>query len=229
MIKNKKKNLLVVAAHPDDEVLGCGGTILKYSKKGYNINLIFFTDGVGSRINKNLNKKKIVRINAAIKAAKILGCKKPNFNEFPDNELDKISNLKLVKIIENEIKKTKPEIIFTHFKNDLNIDHKKINQALVTACRPQKNRTVKKILFFEVPSSTEWQIDKSKNIFNPNWFEDITNEFKKKINAIKCYKDELRKSPHPRSIDGITSLNKWRGSTIGVKYAEAFMLGRFIS
>ena len=89
----KNKSLLVVAAHPDDEVLGCGGTILKYRKKGYNINLIFFTDGVGSRKNKNLNKKKSDRIKAAIKAANILGCKKPTFNEFPDNELDKISNL----------------------------------------------------------------------------------------------------------------------------------------
>ena len=229
MTKHQKKNILVVAAHPDDEILGCGGSLLKYKKRGYSINLIFFTDGVGSRNKKNLIKKKKSRLNAAIKVSKILGCKKPMFNQFPDNELDKISNLKLVKIIEKEILRIKPEIIFTHFKNDLNIDHKKINQALVTACRPQKNRIIKKILFFEVPSSTEWQIDKSKNIFNPNWFENITHEFKMKIKAIKCYKEELRKSPHPRSIDGITSLNKWRGSTIGVKYAEAFMLGRFIS
>ncbi len=229
MTENKKKNLLVVAAHPDDEALGCGGTLLKYNKKGYRINLMFFTDGVGSRKNKDINKEKKARIKAATKAAKIFCCKKPIFNEFPDNELDKISNLRLARIIEKEIKKTKPEIIFTHFKNDLNIDHKKINQALITACRPQKKSPVKKILFFEVPSSTEWQIDKSKNIFNPQWFEDISNEFKKKIQAIQCYKKEIRRPPHPRSIDGITSLNKWRGSMIGVRYAEAFMLGRFIS
>ena len=132
----KNKNLLVVAAHPDDEVLGCGGTVIKYKNKGYKINIVFFTDGEGSRKNvrtKDIEKRKA----AAIKCAKYLGCKKPIFLSFPDNQLDKVPLLKIIKKVELIIKKNKPEIVFTHFNNDLNIDHQIVSKATVTACRPQ--------------------------------------------------------------------------------------------
>ncbi len=164
----KKKSLLVVAAHPDDEVLGCGGTLIKYKKDGYKINIIFFTDGEGSRDNRNIKDIK-KRRSSAIKSSSLLGCKNPIFFNFPDNQLDKVPRLEIVKKIELILEKTKPEIIFTHFNNDLNIDHQIISKATITACRPQI-KYVKKILFFEIPSSTEWQITKNNKAFNPNWY-----------------------------------------------------------
>ena len=135
----KKKNILVFAAHPDDEVLGCGGTISKLSKN-YNINVVFFTDGVGSR---PLSKKKLLieikkRKKSAYKAAKILGFKIIDFLNFPDNQLDSLPLLKITKIIEKFINQLKPMIVFTHREDDLNIDHQIISRALITATRPQK-------------------------------------------------------------------------------------------
>ncbi|MDC0369937.1 PIG-L family deacetylase [Pelagibacteraceae bacterium] len=230
MIK-KNKTILVVAAHPDDDVLGCGGTLKKLSKKGSDINLIFLSDGVSSR--KMTNKKFLQEISrrkkACERACRILGSNKPIFYDLPDNSLDTVSFLKIVKLIKNHIDKIKPEIIFTHFHNDLNIDHSITNRAVVTACRPLKNNPVKILLFFEVPSSTEWQITgKKENLFNPNWFEDISLELNSKIKALKAYKSEIRKWPHPRSEKGVKALAQWRGATAGFKAAEAFILGRKI-
>jgi len=225
-----KSKVLVFAAHPDDEVLGCGGTMAKISTKGGSVRSIVFSDGVSSRKNnKKKDLKKILdRKNSCILAAKILGSKKPIFGTFPDNELDTIPLLQLVKFVEKYINKYKPNLIFTHFNNDLNIDHQLVSRAVVTACRPQKKNTVKNILFFEIPSSTEWKIetDSKKGIFNPNWFEEISKTLSKKIKAIKIYKEEIRKWPHPRSTKGIKVLAEWRGATAGYEAAEAFVLGR---
>ena len=161
----KNKSVLVVAAHPDDEVLGCGGTIAKLSSSGSNINILFLSNGEDSRkANKLKMKKKILnRKKAAKLASKILGTKSPNFADLSDNQLDKYPLIKIIKIIEKNIKKYKPSVIYTHFKNDLNIDHQIVNRAVTTACRPQKNSSVKSLFFFEVPSSTEWRIDSKKN------------------------------------------------------------------
>jgi len=227
----KKKSVLIVAAHPDDEVLGCGGTIAKLSSLGLNINILFLSNGEDSRIASKLEIKKRIlkRKNAAKLASKILGSKSPNFADLSDNQLDKYPLIKIIKIIEKNIKKYKPSIIYTHFKNDLNIDHQIVNRAVITACRPQKNSPVKSLFFFEVPSSTEWRIDSKKKIFNPNWFEDISKTKNKKLLALKAYKSELRKWPHSRSIKGVSALFTWRGASVGVDAAEAFMLGRKLS
>ena len=227
----KKRSVFVFAAHPDDEVIGCGGTIAKLTQLGFKVYVTFFSDGESSRSKKkNIKKLILQRKKAAIKSSKILGIKEIFFHKFPDNQLDKIPILEIIKLIENYIKKYKPEMIFTHFNDDLNIDHQIISKATITACRPQNKNPVKKLFFFEVPSSTEWQIKNKKNkIFNPNWFEDISKTKEKKIKALKVYKSELRTWPHPRSIKGITSLMQWRGSTSGFEAAEAFMLGRSIS
>lgn len=227
----KKKSVLIVAAHPDDEVLGCGGTIAKLSSSGSKINILFLSNGEDSRkTSKSEMKKKILkRKNAAKLASKILGSNKPNFADLSDNQLDSYPLIKIIKIIEKNIKKYKPSIIYTHFKNDLNIDHQIANRAVTTACRPQKNSSVKSLFFFEVPSSTEWRIDTKNKIFNPNWFEDITKTKNKKLLALKAYKSELRKWPHPRSLKGVSALFTWRGASVGVDAAEAFMLGRKIS
>jgi LmbE family N-acetylglucosaminyl deacetylase len=226
----KKKNILVIAAHPDDEVLGCGGTIAKHVANGDVVDIIFLTNGVSSRnlTSKNVNKNISIRRQSAIKAINILGANNPIFLDFSDNQLDKYSLLEVIKPLENIIFKIAPARIYTHHYNDLNIDHQITNKAVVTICRPQKKNTVKEVLFFEIPSSTEWQISKKSNYFIPNWFEDITLYLPKKIIALKAYNVELMKWPHPRSTKGIEALASWRGSSVGYGAAEAFVLGRKI-
>ena len=225
-----KKKILIVAAHPDDEVLGCGGTITKSTAQGCKVYIVFITNGVASRnrkkrdIKNEVNERKV----AAIKACKIMGAEKPNFLDFQDNQLDKYPLLKIVKTVEKFIKKYSPSVIFSHYSGDLNIDHQIVSKAVVTACRPQKQSTVKNLLFFEVPSSTEWKINFKTKHFNPNWFEDVTSTKKRKFEALKAYSVELKKWPHPRSLKAINALILWRGATAGLEAAEAFILGRKI-
>ncbi len=224
-LKSQKKNkILIVAAHPDDEILGCGGSIIKW-KDNYDINVIFMTDGVSSR-GKNIIKKK-KRKNSCLRLFNKLKLNKPIFLNFPDNEMDKVSLLKIIKKIEIILNKLRPEIILTHYAECLNIDHRLTHQAVITACRPLKNSSVKKILSFEVLSSTEWAKFKGKQ-FEPNYYVDITKHFADKINALKFYKTELRKYPHSRSLIAVEALAKYRGVSSGVKYAEAFFLNRFL-
>ena len=222
------KKVLIVVSHPDDEVLGCGGTIAKLVDKKCEVKVLFLSDGESSRLRKENIKKNLYRRNCAKKAMKILGVKNFTFNNFPDNQFDTISLLKISKRIEQEIQKYNPDTILTHHNGDLNIDHQRTSRAVLTACRPKVKNKVKLILFFEILSSSEWNINSKKNFFIPNWYEDITKYLNKKIKAIKCYKKELRKAPHPRSLETIKALSIFRGSSSGVKYAEAFQLGRKI-
>ena len=158
-----KKKILVIAAHPDDEVLGCGGALSKFSKLGYEVNVAFFSDGVSSRDLKLGKKKKEIlqRKKSSYRAAKILGINKIEFFDLPDNQFDTIPLLKIVKLVESLIKKYSPSTIFTHYDNDLNIDHRMISRAVVTTTRPYPGSCVKRLLFFEIPSSTEWNFSSS--------------------------------------------------------------------
>lgn len=220
----KKKNLVVFAAHPDDEVLGCGGTIKRLSKK-FNVIVVFFTTGITSRSLKN-EKKEINKLKQdCINSNKILGTKKTVFFELKDNQLDSYPRLFIIKKIENILKIYKPEIVFTHYYEDLNIDHQIVSYSTITACRPVNSKFLKKILFFETLSSTEWSI---KRTFQPNYYYDIENFLSFKIKAMKMYKSEIQKTPQPRSVKAIESLAKLRGSEINKKYAEAFFLHRKI-
>lgn len=220
-----KKNLLVVAAHPDDEILGCCGSLLKF-KNQYQINVIFMTDGVSSRYkSKTPLKKKNTRIQECLNVFKFLKFKKPSFYNFPDNKLDSVPLINLIKTIEKNIKKFKPEIVITHFENCLNVDHQIVYKAVITAARPIHNSSVRKILSFEIPSSTNWALFK-KNTFAPNYYVDISKNINKKIKALKMYKSELRKFPHSRSLRHVKNLAQLRGSDCGVSFAEAFILVR---
>jgi N-acetylglucosamine malate deacetylase 1 len=222
-------NILVIAAHADDEVLGCGATIAKYKDQGAIVNVALLADGVSSRYTENTSSDDDLRIrnNAARDANKILGVDQVLLGEFPDNRMDSIDLLDVVQYVEGLINEFRPDVILTHHSNDLNIDHCIVSQAVITACRPQNNCPVKSILFFEVPSSTEWQIN-SLDVFSPNFFEDVTNYMYKKTKALESYAMEMREWPHPRSMEGVTHLAKWRGATIGVDTAEAFVVGRII-
>ena len=221
-------NVLVVAAHADDEVLGCGGTIAKYKDQGATVNVAILADGVSSRSREDISNKDLkIRNDAAREANKILGVDQVLFGKFPDNRMDSIDLLDVVKYVEQLVYEFRPDLVLTHYSNDLNIDHRIVSQAVCTACRPQNNYSVKSIYFFEVPSSTEWQIN-SSNVFSPHLFEDITDYLTLKIKALKIYAMEMRDWPHPRSIEGVTHLAKWRGATVGVDSAESFIVNRIV-
>jgi LmbE family N-acetylglucosaminyl deacetylase len=222
------KSLLILAAHPDDEVLGCGGTMAKLADEGAEIHVAFLADGVSSR-GADDEARKIeltARRAAARKACNILGAHSVSFGEFPDNRMDTVALLDIVRPIEALVAEYRPDTVFTHHAGDVNIDHRRIHDAVVTACRPQGAHPVRTLLCFEVPSSTEWQLPGSAPIFAPNWFVDISDTLDRKLAALESYAVELREWPHPRSPRGVRHLAHWRGAAIGVDAAEAFILGR---
>ena len=222
------QSILIVAAHPDDEVLGCGGTIAKLTDEGAKAHVAFLADGVFSRAgNAEAQRNELTaRRAAAQKACNILGVNSMSFGDFPDNRMDAVALLDIAKAVEALIAEHQPAMVFTHHAGDVNIDHRRIHEAVVTACRPQPGHPVKTLLCFEVPSSTEWQLPGSAPAFGPNWFEDISGSLERKVSAMGVYADELRDWPHPRSKRGIEHLAHWRGATVGVDAAEAFILGR---
>jgi N-acetylglucosamine malate deacetylase 1 len=223
-------NVLVVAAHPDDEVLGCGGTIAKHIKQGDQVNVLILAEGVTSRALQRERQKAQPELSklaeAAHRAHAILGSTTLTLHDFPDNRMDSCDLLDVVKVIELAIKQHQPDIIYTHQQGDLNIDHQVTHQAVVTAARPLPSNQTKRLLFFEVASSTEWQIANAVNYFMPNWFVDISETLAAKLEALEAYASEMRSFPHPRSITALEHLARWRGAIVGVTAAEAFMLGR---
>jgi LmbE family N-acetylglucosaminyl deacetylase len=221
-------SILVVAAHPDDEVLGCGGTLAKLADHGAIIHVAFLADGVFSRAEEKTKQQEelALRRGAARAACSILRVKSVTFGNFPDNRMDTVALLDITKAVEEQIAEHRPDTVFTHHAGDLNIDHRLTHQAVVTACRPQSGHPVKTILSFEVPSGTEWQLPGDAPAFAPNWFVDISETLNRKLAALDAYSAELRPWPHPRSRRGVEHLARWRGATVGAEAAEAFMLGR---
>ena len=222
------KSILILVAHPDDEVLGCGGTIAKMVDEGSIVNVAFFADGVFSRGGNQIAQTEELKIrrSTAKKACDILGVKSVIFGDFPDNRMDTVALLDIAKVVESQIAEHQPDTVFTHHAGDLNIDHRRMHEAVVTACRPQPGHSVKTLLCFEIPSSTDWQLPGSAPPFMPNWFEDISTTLDRKLTALQAYATELRDWPHPRSKQGVEHLAHWRGATVGFDAAEAFILGR---
>lgn len=225
----RSRSVLIVAAHPDDEALGCGGTAARLAEQGAAVHVLFLSDGVSARAP---SKGKAVkaglkqRRDAAIRACKILGAKPPRFHDFPDNRLDTVALLETIQPIEAMIRECLPDTVFTHHAGDLNVDHRRAHQAVVTACRPQRGASVRSLFFFEVPSSTEWQPPGSAAPFEPSAFFDISSTLQRKLAALDAYSAEMRDWPHPRSLQAIEHLARWRGATVGMEAAEAFVVGR---
>tara|TARA_X000000368_G_scaffold419092_1_gene422384 strand:+ start:14000 stop:14686 length:687 start_codon:yes stop_codon:yes gene_type:complete len=225
------KKILVVVAHPDDEILGCGGTLLKSAAKGAKIRTIIVSEGVTSRLIKNLNKKKqeiSQRMLASKKAHSFIKGSKIIYLNLPDQKLDTVSMLSVTKKIELEVNKFNPDTVYTHHHGDLNLDHRVVNNATLTACRPTPKSNIKRIFTFEIPSSTDWQAQGANLYFIPNYFNDISKYLTKKIKVLNKYKSEMRPWPHSRSFENIKYLAKTRGASIGCKAAEAFNLVRSI-
>jgi LmbE family N-acetylglucosaminyl deacetylase len=223
-------NILIVVAHPDDEVLGCGGSIAKWSRDNSEVHVLIMAEGATSR---DKSRDRVAYQNelshlaqSAKKAGEILGVQSVDLQDFPDNRMDSMDMLDVVKSVEEIIEKLQPEVVVTHHAGDLNIDHQIIHQAVITACRPQPEQTVKRILTFEVPSATEWISSTYVSPFTPNWFEDISDTLELKIKALEAYESEMREWPHARSIKALEHLARWRGASVGAEAAEAFMLER---
>lgn len=221
------ERVLVIAAHPDDEVLGCGGTISALAARGAEVRVAFLTDGVSGR-DGSAPGQIDARRDAAHRACALLGANPPTFGDFPDNQLDSVARLGPIRLVEDLVQKYRPDTLLTHHAGDLNVDHRRVHDAVITACRPQKGHPVRTLLFFEVTSSTEWQPAGSNAPFLPNWFFDISAHLDAKLAAMSAYAAELRPWPHPRSAQGIEHLARWRGACVGCDAAEAFMLGRRI-
>ena len=226
------KRILVVAAHPDDEVLGCGGTVLRHVAAGDVVHTMIMAEGLTSRDETRDADGRCAELSAlrtqAERAAAFMGVEKLILHGFPDNRMDEVALLDVVKKIETEVEVFQPEIVYTHHAGDVNIDHRIVHDAVVTACRSLPGQSVKTILFFETVSSTEWQMSQTYPTFAPNWYVGIGEFMAKKIEALHFYVSEMRAYPHTRSYEGIEILAKQRGITVGMKFAEAFMLGRMV-
>jgi len=220
------KTILVIAAHPDDEVLGCGGTIARLTSEGSNVYTLILGEGVTSRDRKRDLAKRENEIaelkKQAENANRILGVKKVYTFNFPDNRFDSVPLLDIIKTIERIKEDIKPDIVFTHHQGDLNIDHQVTFKAVMTACRPTKDESVKEIYSFEIPSSTEWNEPSSLTYFMPDYFVDVNKSLDIKINALKEYETELRDFPHPRSLKAVELNAKYWGVKMGFEAAEAF-------
>jgi len=231
--------VLIIVAHPDDEVLGMGGTIRKLTQAGHNVKIVIMATGITSRrsvnyknlqtydTNSKIQKTMDIQVKQlqkdTIRSSKILGVKDIEFEDFPDNELDTISNLEITKKIEKIISEYNPETVFTHSKFDINVDHRVLYNATITATRPRNKSNVKDVISFEVPSSTEWDFPSQ---FSPNIFIDISKELPFKLKALKQYKTEIEKFPHPRSLESLDIISKRWGTVSGFNAAEAFCLVR---
>jgi LmbE family N-acetylglucosaminyl deacetylase len=220
------KTILVIAAHPDDEVLGCGGTIARLTSEGNNVYTLILGEGVTSRDReRDLTKREneIAELKKqAENANRILGVKKVYAYDFPDNRFDTVPLLDIIKTIEIIKEDIKPDIVFTHHCGDLNIDHQITFKAVMTAFRPIKDESVKELYSFEIPSSTEWNGPSLLTHFIPDYFVDVNKSLKVKINALKEYETELREFPHPRSLNAVELNAKQWGVKMGFKAAEAF-------
>jgi len=214
-------NILIVVAHPDDEVLGCGGAIARHAAAGDKVYILIMSEGAMSRVGVD-SKERTQLVEAAVCAAKILGAEPPTLIGLPDNRLDSIALLDVIKKIEESIAKISPTVVYTHQGNDLNQDHRVVHQATITACRPVPGSVVNRVLGFETLSSTEWSSKSFGLPFNPTHFLDISANLSTKLAALKCYKNEMREFPHPRSIEAVCALAQLRGSHSGTIAAEAF-------
>jgi LmbE family N-acetylglucosaminyl deacetylase len=237
------KHILIVAAHPDDEILGCGGTIARHVADGDTVTVLFITYGVGSRREDGTKEDHRIasvgiaseierREAAANAAAKILGhewyyVRRAEYSQpFSDQRLDDYGMLELTQAIEGAVAALPPiHIVYTHHMGDLNLDHQITARAVLTAFRPVPGSTVEAIYGFEVPSATEWGL----HPFVPDYFNDITGFMGHKRDALMAYGEEMRDHPHPRSIQNVLNLAQARGAVVSVPAAEAFVTFRRVN
>jgi len=224
-------SVLVVAAHPDDEILGCGGTMARLAREGHEVRIAIVAEGMSSRYaqREDADQQQLEHLHArAQQAANKVGAKELVLSKLPDNRLDTVPLLDVVKLVEELITRFRPEAIYTHHPGDLNVDHGVVHRAVLTATRPVAGQWVREIYAFEVPSSTEWAFQRLEPVFRPNVFVDIAETLETKLEALACYDTETRKFPHPRSAEALRAIAARWGSVAGLPAAEAFELIRSV-
>ncbi len=224
--------VLVVAAHPDDEILGCGGTLARHAAAGEAVHVLILAEGATARDERrsaqaHANELAALR-QAAADAAACIGARPPRFAGFPDNRMDSLDLLDIVKAVETVVAETAPAVVYTHHGGDLNQDHRLTHQAVLTACRPLPGAPVRAIHAFETLSSSEWGSPMPGAGFVPSRFVDIGAQLETKLRALECYAAEMRPFPHARSRDNVTALARHRGASAGLPAAEAFVVLREI-
>ena len=225
LVYTSLSKILVVAAHPDDETLGAGGTIAKLSRLGKSVHLCIVTKPYPPDWSEEIIEIKRKEVQ---NAAKILKIKEVTFFGFPTAKLDSILIKELADKFTELIWKLKPEMLFLPFVGDMSQDHRAVFNALSIAAKPIPSQPIRKIVSYEAPSSTEYSFNRFHYNFTPNLYVDISKEIKVKLNALKSYKTELKEFPHPRSIKGVITRAKLRGSEVGLKMAEAFLILRWV-
>jgi LmbE family N-acetylglucosaminyl deacetylase/RimJ/RimL family protein N-acetyltransferase len=224
------KRALVVAAHPDDEVLGAGATMAVLADRGCEVHALVLGEGVGARFSENKRpEEEVQRLARQVRdAAAILGAT-PHQLDLPDNRFDSLDMLDVIHAVERFKEELRPDLVLTHHPGDMNVDHRITCNAVLTAFRPVKGEPRVTVLAFETLSSTEWNPPPNGTPFVPNWFEDASPGLQRKIEAMAVYTDELRDWPHPRSLEGIRVAARRWGMTVGFEAAEPFMLLRYVS
>lgn len=233
-LKNKK--IMIVVAHPDDELLGLGASMNRIIKEDWNVetHVVILGEGLTSRSDsrnvEEWHEKLKKHKQNILEAQKAIGYVDVSIYDFPDNRFDSIPILDIIKTIENEKEKFSPDIIFTHHGGDVNIDHQRTFEAVLTSCRPMKHETVKTLITFETPSGTEWRSSSDPRHFLPNFFISVEEKnVEAKIKGMESYEFEKREYPHPRSPEALRIQAKRWGVSIGKDYAEAFQIIRSIN
>lgn len=218
------RRVLVVAAHPDDDVLGCGGYMGRLTARGTEVGVMLLSDGVTSR---EIQPQEVVhRQQSAREALAVLGVRAPWLEHYPDNAMDTVPLLDVAKVVTDRVVDFEPDTILTHSLSDLNIDHRLTAEAVLIAARPQPHSPVRRLLHFEVPSATGWRPEGST--FDPRLHVDVSAFMTAKLEALRCYDAEMRAWPHARSYEAVEALMRWRGASVGVEAAEAFEIGLWI-
>lgn len=231
----RNKNILIVVAHPDDELLGLGATMNRLIKE-FNVktHVVILGEGITSRADQRdperWKEELIIHRSNVKKAQQAIGYNSISTYNFPDNRFDTTPLLDIVKVIEKEKDKFKPEVIFTHHGGDLNIDHQRTFEATITSTRPMDSETTRIIITFETSSGTEWRASTDPKHFIPNLFISVSEEnLMSKISGMESYEFEKRRYPHPRSSEALRIQAQRWGIVVGKKYAEAFCIVRSIS
>lgn len=218
--------VLVIAAHPDDEVLGAGGTIAKYVAEGAEVKVLIVTDGSTSQYRDDPKLQEILeeKKKETRNAMDILGVSEVLYGGMPDMKLDMTEHILVNQSIERVIEEFQPNIVFTHYHGDVNLDHQCVSRSTLVACRPVVDQCVRELYAYYVPSSTDWNVQNNINTFTPNVFVDISGECaEKKYRSMACYSTELRDYPHPRSIEALRVMDQANGIHVGMNAAECFV------
>lgn len=228
------KRIMVVAAHPDDELLGLGATMNRLIRESrVRAHAVILGEGITSRSDARDAvkwKKELALHRRNVEGArKAIGYRSVSTYDFPDNRFDAVALLDIVKVIEKEKKAFKPDMVFTHHGGDVNIDHQRAYEAVIAACRPLREEGVKAVVSFETPSSTEWRPSGDHKQFAPNLFVSVSEaNMRSKIKGMESYVQEKRPFPHPRSPEALKIQARRWGVATGVPYAEAFHIHRLI-